>query len=55
MAGKDTSTPEPDGPADCVALVVLLETRYEALTPSWKKLANRLLTNPERLRISDDD
>jgi DNA-binding MurR/RpiR family transcriptional regulator len=47
MAGKDTSTPEPDGPADYEALVTLLESRYEALTPSWKKLANRLLTDPE--------
>jgi DNA-binding MurR/RpiR family transcriptional regulator len=38
---------EPDGPSDYDSLVAVLESGYEALTPSGKKLASRLLTDPE--------
>jgi DNA-binding MurR/RpiR family transcriptional regulator len=44
---KPASDAESAGPADYDALVALIESRYDTLTPSWKKLANRLLTDPE--------
>lgn len=47
MATRRTSEFESAGPADYDALVAVLESRYEEFTPSWKKLANRLLSDAE--------
>jgi DNA-binding MurR/RpiR family transcriptional regulator len=47
VVAKGSSGPEELGPTDYESLVALLEARYDELTPSWKKLANRILTDPE--------